>query len=293
MNLVDRHRLAARIALAAAGDEVGVVEGEGVGPGHHRGGRGAEFAAEADGIGLQRQHHVVGADDLVFVDRALADLGREDLPDAAVDALAHLVAAAVPVVEVADHGDAPRLGRPDSEMHARNAAMRHHMRPELLVELPVRALDEQMIVERAEDGAEGIGVDQRPAAAGIRRAQPIEEAAGAARDQRLEEIRAGAPLEGRHRLALEGLDRHAVRMGDEGSHRHPRTRLMQAEQGERIPVPRRDQISNIDFIGTPTSHHASRIANLIRPASRVRSRYPWHIPRSCGPRRTRRPEPYS
>ena len=55
MNLVDRHRLAARFALAAPGHIRGVGPGKIGAVGHHRGGRGPELGLEAERIGLERQ----------------------------------------------------------------------------------------------------------------------------------------------------------------------------------------------------------------------------------------------
>ena len=61
-------------------------------------------------------------------------------------------------VEVADHRDAARVRRPDREQHAVDALVRRELRAEPLVELAVRALEQQMIVERPERRAEGVGV---------------------------------------------------------------------------------------------------------------------------------------
>ena len=82
-------------------------------------------AALAEGIGLERLHRIVGSHDLVFVDRAFADTRREDLPQAAVDALAHRVPASVPGVEVSHHRDAAGMGRPHGEVHAAGIDLIH------------------------------------------------------------------------------------------------------------------------------------------------------------------------
>ena len=73
---------------------------------------------DGEGIGLQRQPLAVRADDLELVGAPGADIGDEDFPDAGVAALAHHMAPAVPVVEVADDRDAPGVRRPDGEMEA-------------------------------------------------------------------------------------------------------------------------------------------------------------------------------
>jgi hypothetical protein len=83
----------------------------------------------------------VAADDLVFVNGAFADLGREDLQQSAVDAFAHLVTTAVPGVEIADHRNPAGVRRPDGEIGAVGAVMVHRMGAELLVEAAMGALD--------------------------------------------------------------------------------------------------------------------------------------------------------
>ena len=85
---------------------------------------GRSSAPKPDRVGLERQQRALRADDLVLVDRAVAERRDEDLPDAGVHALAHRVAAAVPAVEVADDRDAPRVRRPHREVHARGAFVR-------------------------------------------------------------------------------------------------------------------------------------------------------------------------
>ena len=61
MDLVDRHRLAARLALPARFEIVCVGPGEIVGVGDDRGGRGPHLGREAERIGLQRLQRAVGA----------------------------------------------------------------------------------------------------------------------------------------------------------------------------------------------------------------------------------------
>ncbi len=108
----------------------------GVGPvevavaGDDGGRRGPQLRLKAEGVGLQRQDLAVGAEDFEFVEFALGDFGNEDFPQAGVDALAQGMAAAVPLVEGADHRDAPGVGRPDRKMHAFGALMGDLMRAE-------------------------------------------------------------------------------------------------------------------------------------------------------------------
>ena len=72
----------------------------------------------AKGSAFSGSSIAVLADDLEFVGDAGRDVRGEDFPDAGVAAQAHDMAAAVPVVEIADDGDAPGIRRPDGEMEA-------------------------------------------------------------------------------------------------------------------------------------------------------------------------------
>ena len=69
----------------------------------HLRGKGIRVGLEAD--------VAVGVQYFVFVERAFFKVGDEDVPDAALRVEAHDVAAAIPEVEVADDGDAPRIRR--------------------------------------------------------------------------------------------------------------------------------------------------------------------------------------
>ena len=100
------------------------------------------------------------------------DARHEDLPEA-VAAHAHGVAPAVPVVEIADHADAPRIGREHGERDARDALVHERMRAELLVELQVRAFAQQIEVELRQDRRKAIGVLDLDDAFAEADAQPI------------------------------------------------------------------------------------------------------------------------
>ena len=101
---------------------------------------GRSSASKPNGSAFSGSSAPSAANDLVFVDRADRQFGHEDLPEAAVDALAHLAAAAVPVIEVADDRDARRVRRPNREEHAVDAFVTDELRAEPSVELPMRAL---------------------------------------------------------------------------------------------------------------------------------------------------------
>jgi hypothetical protein len=124
------------------------------------------LGAEADRVGLQRQDRAVRADDLVFVDRALADAGQEDFPHPGAAAPPHRVAPPVPGVEVAHDRDAPRVRGPDGEMRALRPLMGHHMRAERVPEPVMRALADEVFVDLAQHRAETVGIVEGSTAGG-------------------------------------------------------------------------------------------------------------------------------
>ena len=70
----------------------------------------------------------------------------------------HRMATAVPVVEIADDADAPRIGRPDGEGDAERAIMLAPMRAENGVAFVMRAFDQQVDVEIAQHRRERVDV---------------------------------------------------------------------------------------------------------------------------------------
>ena len=118
VHLVDRHRAGQEIGLGPLRQPGGVAPGVLVDVPHDGGRLGAHLRKEALGIGLLDQGARLRLD-LVLVERALAQLRDEQLPDAGAAALAHRVRPAVPAVEVADDADALGVGRPDGEDDAR------------------------------------------------------------------------------------------------------------------------------------------------------------------------------
>ena len=86
-----------------------------------------------------------------------ADAGDEDLPDAP-GMLAHDVPPPVPEVEVADHGDAPRVRGPHREARASDAFELHRVRPQLLVEPEVVPLSKQVEVLISENARKPVRV---------------------------------------------------------------------------------------------------------------------------------------
>jgi hypothetical protein len=69
-----------------------------------------------------------------------------------------LPAPSVPVVEIADHAHALRVGRPDREGRPRDALHRYRMRAELFIRPQMRPLAEQVDVELLEHGPETVRV---------------------------------------------------------------------------------------------------------------------------------------
>ena len=96
--------------------------------------------------------------DLVLVERAFAQPGNEQFPEAAGDVLAHGVAAAVPVVEVADHADAGGVGRPDGEVHPLDAVDGAQLRPQAVVALPVPAFVQQVQIVVGQQVRKGVRI---------------------------------------------------------------------------------------------------------------------------------------
>ena len=136
------------------------------------------LGAEADRVGLQRLNGPVGSDNAILVMRSLADTGNEDFPNARRAAAAHDMATAIPPVEIADDGDALSIRRPDREMGAPGALMRHHMRAEHIPEASMGAFAKQIFIHLADNRAEAVGVVKLPAAAIGRSFQAIRLAIG-------------------------------------------------------------------------------------------------------------------
>ena len=88
MHFVDRHRAAQEIGLGPLRQPGGVAPGVLVDVPNDGGRLGAHLGKEALGIGLLEQRARLRLD-LVLVDRALAQIRDEQLPDAGAAALAH------------------------------------------------------------------------------------------------------------------------------------------------------------------------------------------------------------
>ncbi len=117
---------------------------------------------EAEGIGLQRHKIATGTQKFEFVTLANGGAGHEDFPHADVEALSHHVAAAVPVVEIADHRHAPGIGGPHGEMYAVCTFMIHGMGAKPVMEAQMIAFGNVIIIERPQHRPKQIGIDQCP-----------------------------------------------------------------------------------------------------------------------------------
>ena len=148
MGFVNRHRLAPRLALSALGHVFRVGPGEVGAVGDDRSGRGPKLSLEAERVRFQRQQRPVRVQKLELVDRSDRQFRDEDLPQAAVEAPAHLAAPAVPPVEVADDGNTRRVRRPDGEQDAVDTLVADELGAKPPVELAMRSFPHQIVVER-------------------------------------------------------------------------------------------------------------------------------------------------
>ena len=156
MHLVDRERLAPRVAACAPGEPARVAPGEArLEHARSRGGR--DLHRGGEWIGLE-QEVTIGRQDLELVERAGRDARDEQLEDAGAARPAHRKATPVPIAEVADHGDALRARRPDGKANARDTLLLAGARAEHLPQAAVGAFAEQMQVELAQRRRESIGI---------------------------------------------------------------------------------------------------------------------------------------
>ena len=114
---------------------------------------------EEEAVGISLQHDLaLQAADLELVIGPLAHARNEDLPHARQAQRAHLVAAPVPVVEIADHADALSVGRPYREAGARHAVNRAQLGAQLVINPALVPLAEQEQVRLAQRRQERIRV---------------------------------------------------------------------------------------------------------------------------------------
>ena len=121
VDLVDRHRVRARVARGARGDPVGVVPLVAVELRDLRRGLRANLGGEAVRVGLLAESAAVGTDDAVLVERPGLHAGNEPLPDTRLVPPGERMGVGAPAVEVADDRHVCGVRRPDGEVDAGNA----------------------------------------------------------------------------------------------------------------------------------------------------------------------------
>ncbi len=168
-------------------------------------------------IGLELQRPV-GADDLVFVERARREAGREQLPDAAFAPKPHRPAPSIPLVERTDDADAARIGRPDGEGDAGDAVMLDGVGAERLPAFAMRSFRQEIDVELAQHGREAVDVVELAGAALALGAQAVAKRLAPAGNGAGEEAVGMDPLQFRHGFAVRRIDhRDLARPGKEGA----------------------------------------------------------------------------
>ncbi len=123
-----------------------------------RRGSGRPLGLHGTGVGLQRQRMTVAGQQFVFVARARADAGHEQLPHAGLMTQAHRMPASVPRIEVTDHRDAPRIRRPHGKAHAGHAIELHWARAETFEHRVRIAVSQPVQGFIAQHGTERIGI---------------------------------------------------------------------------------------------------------------------------------------
>ena len=103
----------------------------------------------------------------IFVMGPFADAGNKNLPDPGRTEGAHLVAAPVPAVEIADDANALSVGGPDGEAGAGHAVNGAQLRAEFVVNPALVPLAEEIQIGLTESGEEGIGIARASKGAGF------------------------------------------------------------------------------------------------------------------------------
>ena len=182
-------------------------------------------------IGLQRQHVAVHTPDLVFVERAGGETGKEELPHADAEVTTHRMPAAVPIVERAYDADAARIRRPDGEHDAGNVVDGCFVRAQTAIELEMTAFGDEMEVHRSQQRREAVWVLDL----GVVDAKAIREGFGVLQ-VREEEARGIDTLERGDRLALRVDKGDVACLRKEGADDEAVGHLVHAEIRERVVV---------------------------------------------------------
>ena len=124
------------------------------------GGCRTDFAELCERVHLHMQV-AVGSVNLEAVEFAFANVRNENFPDACRAKHAHLVAAAVPAVEAANHGDGAGVRCPNGKVDALETLVFNKVCAELAVKFVMRAGGNQVAVKVRKDGEECIRVGER------------------------------------------------------------------------------------------------------------------------------------
>src|SRR5439155_24198920 len=115
MDLIDRHRrLAAIDAFPALAPRL-LRRGIGAARGDDGCRSRRLLGLPGVGIGLQWKELTIACSDFIFVERSFGYSGQEDFPDTGFPAIAHGMAAAVPVIETAHDAHSSGIRRPNRE----------------------------------------------------------------------------------------------------------------------------------------------------------------------------------
>ncbi len=124
---------------------------------NQRGGIRTHLRFEGVRIGFNAQL-AVGINHLEFIKLPVVRAGDKQLPDAGFPTQAHRMAAAVPVVELPDHGNALGIGRPDGEPRAGNAIHGIGMGTQRFIGAQMRSFGEQPAIHLLQQRAKAVGI---------------------------------------------------------------------------------------------------------------------------------------
>jgi hypothetical protein len=114
--LVDEHRLAERLPIAAGSHPFAVAPLVGIEARHPRCRSRRPLHRKAQRIGLDAQHPFL-REDFVLVQSARDDVGHEQLEDAGSAEKAHREEPPIPIAEIAEHTHPSRVRRPHGKGH--------------------------------------------------------------------------------------------------------------------------------------------------------------------------------
>jgi hypothetical protein len=212
------------------------VRAAGLERGHDGGCRGRLLRPQGEGIGFQGQKLTARATYLVFVQRAFTDTGNEDFPDAGAGMEAHLVAPAVPVIEVADHTDAASVGRPHGEDDTFDPIDDAPMCAELAVEIEMVALRHEVKIDRTERRRKAIGILDLGNARLTGDAEAVGKRCVRAYPRDEESISVDALHSGDDTSKMRVDQLHAFRLRQKSPDHHAVVVLMHAEEAEGVLV---------------------------------------------------------